>query len=124
MTSKQILEVLVEAKKLLEAGWTKEVYARGPDGVNASFMDPDACSFCAIGAVYRAAEDKEKDVPFPTDLSEQVGDYLNNAWMQLFRNDPALCLSEWNDRKTTTKEDVLNFYSRVIEKLSQQVSQP
>ncbi len=50
MTTK---EVLVAARKLIEKeeNWTTEHYARNADGVVVFATAPDACKFCALGAV-------------------------------------------------------------------------
>lgn len=107
-----IVRVLTEAKKLVETGWAKEVYARDAAGEEVSHFSEEACSFCSFGAIYRAAG---RDVEL-ADLCEETA---NNIWFDAFEScSSAISLSEWNDLKSTTKEDVLKFFDYAIQDVS------
>ncbi len=46
------IEILKAARKtLVEKGWAKEFYAFTSNGVRCAGWNPDACRFCALGAV-------------------------------------------------------------------------
>jgi hypothetical protein len=46
------------AIELLKAGWTKGAYARNGFGTDVRVSDPDACSFCTMGAFDRAVYER------------------------------------------------------------------
>lgn len=56
MADKSVLEVLVEARRLIERPecWTQGGYGRRADGTSVGERDPWACAFCMGGAVERA----------------------------------------------------------------------
>jgi hypothetical protein len=108
-----IVRVLTEAKKLVEAGWTKEVYARNSAGVEVPHFSDEACSFCAFGAIYRVGDKN-------LELAEECEQAINNIWFNAYEaSSPALTLGEWNDLKSTTKEDVLKFFDYAIQEISE-----
>ena len=37
--------------------WTTKVYARDAGGIECPPIDPDACTWCALGAIHRAARE-------------------------------------------------------------------
>ena len=53
-----ISEVLDKAADLIEpaGAWGRVLYATNNQGVSVDAIDPSACRFCAMGAVYRAAD--------------------------------------------------------------------
>lgn len=46
-------KIIEEAQELLRKGWTKGYLARNSAGQPANVLDKEACSFCALGAIYR-----------------------------------------------------------------------
>lgn len=42
---------LTAAAALIETGWSKGVYARNSEGHIVGTLDPEACRFCALGAI-------------------------------------------------------------------------
>ena len=51
-------EILARAADIIEDyGWTRGAFARDTDGVSVSETSPDACRFCAFGAIRRATFD-------------------------------------------------------------------
>jgi hypothetical protein len=47
--------ILHGAARIVKAGFTKDAYARLPDGNVASPSNPDANCFCLVGAIIRAS---------------------------------------------------------------------
>lgn len=49
------LEILIQARELIarEVNWTQQASARTSRGISVLFDDPDAYSFCAVGAIRR-----------------------------------------------------------------------
>lgn len=49
------LEVLVAARELISdpSKWTQNAIARMPDGTECSEHDPEAVSWCALGAIHK-----------------------------------------------------------------------
>ena len=51
-------EILVRAADIIEDyGWTRGAFARDPNGDKVPETSPDACRFCALGAIRRATFD-------------------------------------------------------------------
>ena len=52
-------ELLIAAKKLISnpAKWCQGTFARKPTGDKCAASNPEACQWCASGAVYRATRD-------------------------------------------------------------------
>ena len=97
MTTK---EVLIQARALILKGWTQEAFARDADGEPVSAKDPDACSWCVVGAVVAAYPDWDN-------LSKGLWDFLGR-----FVDEP--CPDEFNDLPETTQTDVLALFDRAI----------
>jgi hypothetical protein len=49
--------VMERAIKLVEAGWTQHTYARNKEGTCVNWRSEVANSFCAMGAILRAAHE-------------------------------------------------------------------
>ena len=52
-----IHQVLGVAKGLIQKGWTTGVMARDANGSDVDPLDPAACQWCLVGALYRAFQD-------------------------------------------------------------------
>lgn len=52
------LELLVAGRELISdvGRWTQDALARLPDGRKVDPLDPDACRWCALGALYPVAK--------------------------------------------------------------------
>lgn len=94
--------VLGKAKSLLiAAGWCQNTFAIGPDGHTTTSVDPDACSYCALGAIQAAAQ--------------QDGYYVGDAMDYLQRavgKDASIAM--WNDNSSRTLEHVLQAFDQAI----------
>ena len=97
MTNKEVLQ---EARKFVEKGWTQGVFARDKEGNTVESKDPRACKWNAMGALIAA---------------NPQGLY---RWLELCSifhslTDKSLSFA-FNDEPETTKEDVLALYDKAI----------
>lgn len=102
---KTVRATLKQARRLIaEKGWTQDTYARDANGERVDEDSRQATCFCIYGAVKRAK---------PQWLVEQdTMDCLDDlaAGITGFRN-----IVGFNDRPTTTREDVLAALDQAIE---------
>lgn len=85
---------LREAKKLIEAGWTKGYYQRDSDG---HMCDPEqAVSYCVIGACQK------------TGIAHRLHRHPDAL------PSPFIYAAEFNDHPNTRKEDILAFFDKLI----------
>ena len=96
MTTK---EVLVKARGLIVKGWCQGVEARDKNGNEVHVNSPEACSWCAVGAIKAAASD--------------YGEYINSL---LKVKGVALCITipSWNDQDNQTKAEILSVFDDTI----------
>lgn len=101
MTSHNDLRVLKAARKILAAKkrWTQGTEARTPDGFTTNARDPNAVCFCAMGAMFKAAD----DLCLPTP-----------RFYALKQASPDGSIVSFNDRDTTTHKDVRAWFDRAI----------
>ena len=85
-------DVLRRAADLVDQGWTQGTSARLADGTKTSFSDPDAASFCIIGAVCAAvAKEGYRSSPLAA-----LRDFLKNrSEIDLAEEED---LGAWNDK--------------------------
>lgn len=104
-----IVDVLKRALKILSnrGSWTKEVGARNKANESVSSYDPNACKFCAIGAVYRAAHELGVNSAL---MGDDVIDFCEEFLPVNF-----VSVHEFNDAQKT-KRPVLNLFKRAIAK--------
>lgn len=102
-TNADVLAVLVRARALVAQGWCQDAFARDADGKGVHEYSEKACSWCAEGAVFRAAVEL-----YP---STYVG------WKAIWRLELRIPfgLMTWNDVSSRTKAQVLDVFDRVIE---------
>lgn len=103
MSMREILQV---AKGFIERGYTKQYFARNGNDAPVDSKDPNAVCWCAAGAVRRAV---------PKGVQSELMEY--DALYQLRLSLPEGAsndLVEYNDRPTTTKEDILALFDRAI----------
>lgn len=106
-----VLQVLKKARKLIETkGWTQVVEARDEDGNAIDYRDERAICFCALGALWRAADGFESDLA--VDARATLASCVHTDH-----------IIDWNDRKRRTKEDVLAAFDRAIKKAEKEAKQ-
>ncbi len=93
-----VLQALRKARALIAKGWTQGTFAKDRDGISVDVNDPDACRFCAAGAVLRVCGSGS--------LFDKV---LSGALGGLF--------PRFNDLPTTKKSDVLRVFDEAIKKV-------
>lgn len=103
-------EILVNARRLLakRGGWTQRTEARLSSGEPTLSEDPDATSFCLLGAVYRFMSD--------TPHAE-----ANRAWGAIKDATGArdsYGIVNWNDRPKRRKREVLAVIDEAIAKVT------
>lgn len=103
-----IARLLRKARALVKAGRCQGTIARDSEGRPCGFSDPDATSFCAMGAILAVTVDYH--ICATTD-----------AALALCRAVPAIDeiseISAWNDHPTTKKADVLSAFSKAAKRL-------
>jgi hypothetical protein len=95
-----VADKLREARALIERGWTQLVSARDCDGNPVDCDQPNAVSFCAVGAVSRAYDcDYDASCPAHEIVSRVVG----TVWVD-----------QWNDVEERTQAEVLAAFDKAI----------
>lgn len=103
----KISEVLKKARTLIskKSTWHKGCLARDATGERVGLYDRTACSWCALGAVWTAGDS-------PT-LKSTALNFLQDAVPKGFGS---RVVSEFNDYKKTTHEDVMRWFDRAIKR--------
>ena len=98
MTNK---EIFVNARGLIEKGWTQKAYARDANGDVVFPKDPNACEWCAMGALDAANPEGFRRF---LELWNLLDNFIDQPLSFTF-----------NDVVNTTQKDVLDLYDRAIE---------
>ncbi len=111
----KVLEVLHEARSVLvEPGsWTQGTYARNRFGRSVSSFEPDAVSWCAVGAVHRAAGNDPSFSPEQSAVCDGAIGALADA-VGPWESDPEGRVTAENDEEGTTVVDVLRWFDAAI----------
>ncbi|MDI3261174.1 MAG: hypothetical protein QJR02_15925 [Sinobacteraceae bacterium] len=99
--SRGIVTVLTRARDLVArpGGWTQEEGARDDMGRPVPVFSPDACSFCSMGAIARACEDR----------------HFEKGWDILRTALGGRLVAPWNDAPERTQAEVVAAFDRAIE---------
>lgn len=95
-----IKDLLIEARRLVESGWTQDALMRDANGY-ATLDYTQACSYCLIGALDAALCDQK---------------YTFDIWAEILDKARPLVggsLSIWNDYENRTKEEVLELLDKL-----------
>lgn len=119
---RDIATVLETAQNLLSrpGAWTQGALARDAQGVEVGTHAPEACCWCATGAVIASMEGYDAGDHDDVWEFEIAVEYLNEALGFRCQTDDLLT-EEWNDDLERTHEDVLQMFDRAI-KLAQEDS--
>lgn len=98
-----VLEVLLEARRLVELGWTQNVIARDVSGRPVPATSRTACYWCASGAVTRAVRSMVEDAGRAEDLIRMASHAVH-----------PVSVMAWNDARWRTKADVLERFDAEI----------
>lgn len=103
-----VVDILVDAKEVLETKqWTQGAGARDKDGDLVHSRSEEAVSFCSIGAINRASHHFGGGFLLGTLRFE-----AEMALQDVIDKD----VITWNDSFGRTKEEVLEAFSKAIEK--------
>lgn len=105
----EVQTVLITARALIDTPekWTKGTYARDAEGLSCS-VDAEACSFCAMGAMYTAA-------PLYRAAPKRHTSYCG-ALGTLTKECPySMCVVDYNDDPDTEHKDIMALFDRAIE---------
>ena len=103
MTTK---EILTEAQSLVKKGWTQGANARNAEGNRVYTDDPNACQFCAGGALIAVSP--------TTALYRSAARVLRVVIETQFWNDKNV--PEFNDASETTQSDVISAFDEAIKR--------
>lgn len=109
-----ISDVLLKARDILNdpKAWCKGTFARDKNEKKASPYDPDACQFCATGAILKAESEY--------DLSSANGLYAEEIIeQQLPCTRKFGGIPSYNDALVRTHEEILALFDRAIVAASQ-----
>lgn len=100
------------------AAWTKGTSARDAQGLDVSdVLSPEAACFCAVGAVFKAANYSNRSMEGRVEGAPTYGalrylkTYVRKYTDPIFNGEIHL----YNDSGTTTHEDVLRMFDYAIE---------
>lgn len=114
------LEILTRAREIITppGNWTRHYVARNKDGEVTFSSSPDACQWCAIGAIEAASGSQIIPYP-PRDIKVEMDSALNTlrsaipAGFSDPRNGGPI-VSIYNDAKSTSHDDILKLFDRAI----------
>lgn len=120
------LKILRGARDLLvDKGWVQGRLAEDKDGQPVPPWDPDACRFCALGALRFSFENSSRPDSFDRARCLKAFDSAELSLIESLPHDPNdLCgdygsyndsLIAYNDLEKTTKKDILTLFDRAIE---------
>lgn len=116
-----VKEGLLELRKLFKTyTWVKGVYAsKRPYKVDGQKLAPqDACSvdegmgFCMIGGIAKVEHLFSGESAYGTDLARAIADVVGEK----YSIESPYGIPNWNDRETTTRDDILNVIEEAIER--------
>jgi hypothetical protein len=90
-------EVLIKAAELLESSptaWTQDWLARNTDGNTTSPRNPNACSWCAMGAIAKVQNKPDASQTYDP-ASRLLASHLG------------VNIADWNDNHLRTREEVI-----------------
>ena len=98
MTTK---EILTDARRLIEKGWTQFHFACDVNGMDVDPTNPNACGWCAMGAIWAVTG------------YDMTGTYMNTCRIL---NDliDFNSIFQFNDYAETTQDDVIALYDKAI----------
>lgn len=94
------LDILIGARERIARGWTQGAMARDAEGLECGVHEPVASCFCALGAIFAAAEGIVHGLDAAACLRAELRDDI----------------TRWNDARGRTQAEVLAVFDRVIEK--------
>lgn len=109
--------ILERGRTLLEDHeLTQFTFAKDKDGTSVSYSSPEACSFCTMGAFWRAAELELGHEEDSWSKAREYLHYLEAAMVEKVKgtNTVVFGIPTWNDTPGRTKADVLDLFDKAI----------
>lgn len=106
-----IRNILIQARNLVQDGWTQGASARSSLGDNlgeVSMFSPSARRFCATGALGRAVAEEGEDAAAHLAAEAIICGSLDNKSSVI----------EWNDTPGRTQADVVALFNKAINQVS------
>jgi hypothetical protein len=112
MMNKNIKIILTEARSVLseEARWTTDYFARDANGCPVGSSSDDAVCFCVLGAISRAAYNRD----FSTVEKNEAVNFMTDVVQDDFGFHE---VADFNDNERTKHEDVLKLFDKALEGL-------
>lgn len=116
------LEILTAARAKIVQGWCQNNLAQDCNGKDINALNPNAVSWCAVGALSHAAGCWSVAAKTNPDFSQTGWQALcqfsaANFLSSYDPDDIGWAVSKWNDNPARTKDDVLNAFDRAISAL-------
>lgn len=109
-----ILTTLIEARRLINNGWSQKTFAQDGKGNMCDWRAKRAESFCSVGALYKATTDgRTYDSCANILLCDEVFKVLA-VHIDPYHTEPSSCIVTYNDAKGRTKEEVLAAFDKAI----------
>lgn len=103
------VEILEFSRDLIKKGWVSSCFAQDSDGEEVDPGSPNACSFCALGALIRAMHVLKSS----SDVSKQAEGALGKSLSPDFLN-----VIHFNDAQHS-EEPVVDLFDRAIASLKE-----
>jgi len=96
------IQVLARATELLSkkttaedgTGWTRHVFARDAAGWTVQLESPEACQFCSLGAIGRAAFELKAETEVAVDAEMRLDRMLHGADIVNINDSPSTTYSQ------------------------------
>ena len=117
------VELLKTARDHIAKGWCQRAFARTAEGIGVRSHNPNACSFCTLGAIYAVVDVLPVSIRYYDlcALSDAVTNALNVAIKKSgtkgipYSTQNSESIARWNDYPERTKEEVLAVYDSAIQ---------
>lgn len=109
-TNVSVLTALIEARRLINNGWTRKTFARDAGGHMCDWGSEAAKSFCSIGAIYKATNWRSThNTNLCMLVFEAVAENMYPGYGESSGH-----IVHYNDARGRTKEEVLASFDKTI----------
>lgn len=102
--NKSVVEVLTDARAKVQQGWNTGCLARDKSGCQVDPLSPNACSWCAEGALWTPVETISQ--------FNAAAEFIGEVVRELHH----VRLVQFNDAPGRTQAEVLDLFTRAIER--------
>lgn len=113
------LQILKEAKKLIEKGWCQDQFWRDADGYGCGEKEAESC--CLIGAIEKAADGLAATQASGSITATHV-DMLCRSAISAVARVTSSKVTRWNDAPDRTKKQVLSALDRAMLNLEKETT--